>query len=209
MNSYYDLLKDNIIEFDKLILDKYYLLGLNETDTIILIKLNNLLKQGERSLSLNEIVPFMSISEDECSKRIVKLVEDGFVTLELLDVKSKEIFSLDQTYRRLSALLLDEDKSKESDEKKELVKETVTLLEKEMNKILSPIEREIISKWYYEYQYSSKDIEDAIMEALRRKNCGIQFIDRTLYKKNHKVEEKTGNSEIEDLFKQVYVRKKR
>ena len=209
MNSYYYLLKDNVIEFDKLILDKYYLLGLNEIDTIILIKLNNLLKYGDRSLSLNEIVPFMSISEDECSKRIVKLVEEGFITLELLNVKSKETFSLDQTYRRLSLLLLDEDKAKESDEKKELVKNTTLLLEKEMNKILNSIEKEIITKWYYDYQYSQNDIDDAIMEALKRKNCGIQFIARTLYKKNHKQEKLSANSEIEDLFNQVYVKKRK
>ena len=53
------------------------------------------------------------------------------------------------------------------------------------------------------------DIDDAIMEALKRKNCGIQFIDRTLYKKNHKQEKLSANSEIEDLFNQVYVKKRK
>ncbi len=69
----------------------------------------------------------------------------------------------------MSLLLLDEDKAKESDEKKELVKNTTLLLEKEMNKILNSIEKEIITKWYYDYQYSQNDIDDAIMEALKRK----------------------------------------
>ena len=78
-----------------------------------------------------------------------------------------------------------------------------------MNKILNSIEKEIITKWYYDYQYSQNDIDDAIMEALKRKNCGIQFIDRTLYKKNHKQEKLSANSEIEDLFNQVYVKKRK
>ena len=56
---------------------------------------------------------------------------------------------------------------------------------------------------------SQNDIDDAIMEALKRKNCGIQFIDRTLYKKNHKQEKLSANSEIEDLFNQVYVKKRK
>lgn len=207
MKRYYDLLKDNIIDFDKLILEKYYMLGLNEVEAIILIKLNNLLKKGERSLSLNEVVPFMSISEEECSERIVKLVEEGFIAIEFTNVKSKETFNLDETYRKLSLILLDENNAKASDEKKELLKETITLLEKELKKILSPIEREIVSKWYYEYQYDPKDIDEAIMNALKYKNRGIQYIDRTLFKNNNKVEENETNTEIEELFKQVYVRK--
>lgn len=207
MKRYYDLLKDNIIDFDKLILEKYYMLGLNEVEAIILIKLNNLLKKGERSLSLNEVVPFMSISEEECSERIVKLVEEGFIAIEFTNVKSKETFNLDETYRKLSLILLDENNAKASDEKKELLKETITLLEKELKKILSPIEREIVSKWYYEYQYDSKDIDEAIMNALKYKNRGIQYIDRTLFKNNNKVVQEETNTEIEELFKQVYVRK--
>lgn len=207
MKRYYDLLKDNIIDFDKLILEKYYMLGLNEVEAIILIKLNNLLKKGERSLSLNEVVPFMSISEEECSERIVKLVEEGFIAIEFTNVKSKETFNLDETYRKLSLILLDENNAKASDEKKELLKETITLLEKELKKILSPIEREIVSKWYYEYQYDSKDIDEAIMNALKYKNRGIQYIDRTLFKNNNKEVQKETNTEIEELFKQVYVRK--
>lgn len=207
MKRYYDLLKDNIIDFDKLILEKYYMLGLNEVEAIILIKLNNLLKKGERSLSLNEVVPFMSISEEECSERIVKLVEEGFIAIEFTNVKSKETFNLDETYRKLSLILLDENNAKASDEKKELLKETITLLEKELKKILSPIEREIVSKWYYEYQYDSKDIDEAIMNALKYKNRGIQYIDRTLFKNNNKEVQEETNTEIEELFKQVYVRK--
>lgn len=207
MKSYYDLLKDNIIDFDRLMLDKYYMLGLNEIDTVILIKLNNLLKKGERSLSLNEVVPFMSISEEECSKRIVKLVEEGFIAIEFTNVKSKETFSLDETYRKLSLILLDEDNAKDNDDKKELLKETISLLEKELKKILSPIEREIVSKWYYEYKYDQKDIDEAILKALKLKNRGIQFIDRTLFKNNHQDTLEETNTEIEKLFKKVYVRK--
>lgn len=207
MKSYYDLLKDNIIDFDRLMLEKYYMLGLNEIDTVILIKLNNLLKKGERSLSLNEVVPFMSISEEECSKRIVKLVEEGFIAIEFTNVKSKETFSLDETYRKLSLILLDEDSAKDSDDKKELLKDTITLLEKELKKILSPIEREIVSKWYYEYKYDQKDIDEAILKALKLKNRGIQFIDRTLFKNTHQDTLDETNTEIEELFKKVYVRK--
>ena len=208
MKSYYDLLKNNIIDFDKLMLEKYYLLGLSETDTIILIKLNNLLKHGEQSLSLNSVVPFMSIDEKECSERIVKLVQSGFIALEMTTVKSKETFNLDETYKKLSLILSGEDNAKENDEKKELLKQTISLLEKELKKILSPIEKEIVNKWFYEYQYDFSDIDEAILDALKYKNRGIQYIDRSLFKKHTKKEEVKENSEIQDLFNQVYAKRK-
>ena len=46
MSKYYELIKSNIIEFDRLLLDKYHQLNLNEVDTILLIKIHNLIKQG-------------------------------------------------------------------------------------------------------------------------------------------------------------------
>lgn len=207
MKGYYELLKNNIIDFDKLMLEKYYLLGLNEIDTIILIKLNNLLKHGEQSLSLSTIVPFMSISETECSERIAKLVENGFISLEMATVKARETFSLDETYKKLSLVLSNEEENKENDEINNMLKQTVTLLEKELKKILTPIEREIVSKWFYEYKYSYQEIDDAILNALKYKNRGIQYIDRTLFKKQMNNDVKP-NSEIQELFKQVYEKRK-
>ena len=43
MSQYYTLLKNDIINFDQLLLDKYNVLGLDEVETIILIKLNKIL----------------------------------------------------------------------------------------------------------------------------------------------------------------------
>ena len=37
----FNLIKNNIIQFDKLIIEKYFALNLDETDTIILIRLND------------------------------------------------------------------------------------------------------------------------------------------------------------------------
>lgn len=210
MQRYFDLIKENIIEFDKLLIDKYYLLKLDEIDAVILIKLNNLLKQGEKSLSLKSIVPFMSITKEECSKKVASLIERGFISLELASVKSKETFSLDETYKKLSIILFDEKKSKESDELKERLKNTIILLEKELQKIISPIEKEIISKWFYEYSYTQEEIDEVIRMALKRKNYGINYMDRELYRKNNKVSvsEEIDVSEIGDLFKKLYGNKR-
>ncbi len=207
MDRYYDLLKNNIIEFDKLMLDKYYLLGLNETDAILLIKLNGLLNRGEQSLSLSSIAPYMSISEKECSERVIKLVQNGFMALEMSNVNSKETFNLDETYRKLSLLLTNEENKTNNNEINELYKQTVSLLEKEFKKILSPIEKEIVNKWFYEYKYSFSDIDEAILEALKYKNRGVQYIDRLLFKKYFNKDNNEVESDIKNLFEKVYGKK--
>lgn len=205
MNRYYELLKNNIIDFDKLMVDKYYLLGLNEIDAIILIKLNNLIKQGKRLLSTCEIVPHMSISEETCSKRIVELVNEGFITLELSSIDAKETFNMDETYKRLSYALDLDDEKKEVVEHDNKVKSTIKTLEAEMNKILSPLELEMVNRWFLEYNYSYEEIEEAIFEALKNKTRGVKYIDRFLYNRNKKVvNSNQDGQDIMELFSRVY-----
>lgn len=209
MKSYYDLIKTSIIDFDKLVIEKYHLMGIDEVDAIILIKLNTLLKRGESSLSLNKIAPTMSLSIEDLSKRVMTLVSNGFIRLSLGSDK-KETFSLDETFKRLSIVISDEDTIKEVASRNNDVKYVVTILERELKKILSSIEREMVNKWIYEYKYSLEEITDALNDALRYKNRGINYIDKVLYRKNHKEEEpQATSSEIQDLFKKVVYDKKK
>lgn len=205
----YNLIKDDIISFDKLIIDKYHLLGLDETDAIVLIRLNDLLRRGERSLSLETIAPTMKIKVEELGKRIVDLVTKGFITLELSSVDAKEIFSLDETYRRLVYLLEAEDENRQDEAVNRKIKTTVTLLEKELKKTLSPLELEMVNRWYVEGNYSDAEIEEAILKALKYKNRGVAFIDRALASSKKQAEKPLPEGEnIQELFKKIYVKSK-
>lgn len=207
----YTLLKNNIIEFDRLLLEKYSALNLDETNTIILIKLNKFLRQGKRSLSAEELSDTMKISKTEAAKRIVDLVNNGFIALELSNVDQKEVFSLDETYKRLSYLLEGVKQLNFENNVNEKIKETVQMLEREFKKILSPVELEMVSRWYMDYKYSDEKIEAAIIKTLGYKNRSISYADRLLRIKNE--ETKTdGNpaagDNIQELFNKVYVNSK-
>lgn len=205
----YTLLKNNIIEFEKLLIEKYSALNLDEIDTIILIKLNSLLKQGKRLLSVDDISSTMKISNNECGKRIVDMVNNGFITLELSSVDAKEIFSLDETYKRLAYLLENMKKNNKENNVNMKIKNTVKLLEDELKKILTPLELEMVSRWYIEYNYSDEKIEEAIMKALKYKNRGIPYIDRALRVcQSQEFDKAIGQTEtIQDLFNRIYVKK--
>jgi DNA replication protein len=207
----YNLIKNDIIQFDKLIIEKYSQLGIDEVDTIILIRLNDLLKRGKRLLQVEEIAPSMKIKEEELGRRIVDLVTKGYITLELSSIDAKETFNLDETYRRLS-YLLDADNQNQSDSHLNIqMKSTVKLLEKELNKILSPLELEMVSRWYLEDKYDENAIQEAILKALKYKNRGVAYIDRSLAaskKQYQAATQPTSAENIKELFNKVYAKSK-
>jgi DNA replication protein len=208
----YNLIKNNLIQFDKLIIEQYYKLGIDEVDTIILIRLNDLIRKNIFVLNEELIAKSMKLSKNELAKRIVNLVKSGFITLELSSVDSKEVFNLDETYKRLALILSNANEKKKEESFKNKIKETVELLEKELKKILSPLELEIVQRWFLEDKYSDEEIENAILKALKYKNRGINYIDRLL-QANRRDQEKESNQEstnsnIQELFNKFYARSK-
>ena len=151
----FNLIKNNIIPFDRLLIEKYYVLDLDEIDAIILIRLNDLYRRGERLFSVRSIAASMKVAETELGKRIVDLVKRGFIALELSGKDAKEVFNLDETYRRLAYLLEDSEAKANDAEINEQIKYTVRLLESELKKTLSPIELEIVARWYIEKNTST------------------------------------------------------
>ena len=200
MSNYYMLLQNDIIDFDKLLLDKYSLLGLDEVEVIILIKLNKLLKSGNK-FSITHLSKNMTVTEDVIRDKLVTLINNQFITLQLID--KNEIYSLDDTYKRLSSLLdslNDENKNNEIDSN---VVKVIALLEKEFKKILSPLDVELVHKWIKDDQFTYDKVYNAVLETLKHNKKSIQYVDIILNKKT--VENKnTSNEGLQDLFNQVY-----
>ena len=210
----YNLIKNNLIQFDKLIIEQYYKLGIDEVDTIILIRLNDLLQRNIHVLNDEEIAESMKINKNELGKRIVNLVKCGFITLELSSVGSKEVFSLDETYKRLAIILTGDSEKSKDNILKNKIRETTTLLEKELKKILSPLELEMVQRWYLEDKYADDEIDDAILKTLKFKNRGVSYIDRLLHANRRdqlqetKKTSSTSGENIQDMFNKFYARSK-
>lgn len=100
MSKYYMFLKNNLIDFEKLIIDKYSFLGLDEVEVIILVKLNKLLNSGNK-FSIDYFTKNMTITEDVIREKLVVLINNQFIDLKL--VNKSEIYSLDDTFKRLAA----------------------------------------------------------------------------------------------------------
>lgn len=200
MSKFYMLIKNNLIDFDKLLIEKYYLLGLDEVELVILIKLNKLLNSGNK-FSIEYLCNNMTVDKEVISDKLVTLINNQFITLKL--VNKNEIYSLDDTFKKLASLLEGEEIEEQDEDDKNLVAIIVSMLEREFKKILSPLELELVSKWIYDDKFSYDEINDAILETLKLKKKNIQNVDMILNRKENN-NQNTPNEGLQDLFNQVY-----
>lgn len=207
MKSYYDLLKENIINFETVLLDHYFQLGLNETECIILLRLHQQLIKGNSSLKADEIIKKLSISSDIFTEIISGLVNRNFIELNLdLDENQiyNESFSLDGSYRQLGYIF----EANETKEEENIIsiemKQTMQYLEKQLGKILTPLEINIVKKWFYDYKYPISLINEEIEKTLKRKTRSVSIIDRSLYAKTKEKLDDSDVSKAKELFDKLY-----
>ena len=205
MNQYYELLKQEIIVFEKLLIDKYHLIGLNEVETIILIKINKSLKEGKRKLVIDEIAPNMSIDSSVLANTIIDLVNRGYITVEISNVNALETYNLDGTLKRLSEVF-DEANQKFLNVDTNIA-EVVNLIEAESGKSVSSLDLEMIRHWFNDLGYSKEQVDEAIYKASKNKKLSVKYVDRILANQNKKSASPEDNDEIKDLISRVYVRK--
>lgn len=180
MKQFYELIKSNIIEFDRLVLEKYAALDLNETETILLIKLHQMSKKSAVMPSVREISSMMQINEDQVSDFIYGLLEKGFIDLVQHAHQQREVYDFDQTYQRLSLLLENDQDKIKTMANDHIVKKIAKMLEQEWKKTLSTLELEIIVRWIEEKQYTYEEIEDAVLKGLKQNQTSIKYVDRIL-----------------------------
>ncbi len=203
MDKYYELIKNNVIDFNDLLLEQYYLLGLKEVDVVLLIKLHHLIDKDINTISISKLFSKMSINEEELSDCLVKLIDMDYISISL-NKEKKEEYSLNGTYKKLSFLLSTNENDKKDQLVQERVRVTIKKLESKLNKMLSPLELQMINRWFYEYNYDYDNIDKAINKALSNKNCGVKYIDRTLYNLINTNEHNEDLNDLKKLFNTVY-----
>jgi len=193
-----DLIEKNIVDFPELVLNNYYKLGLNETDAVILIKLNYLLKSNKTFISTKELAETLSISSQTTSKRLNSLIERGFIKLKLVkngNGKQTETFNLDFLVERILKSDYEEKEVDKIEKNKTLEGKLVTLFEEEFKKPLSVLDIQTITKWLNEDKYTYELIKDALFEAIRSRKLNIKYVDGILLKSDKK--------QVENKFKKT------
>jgi len=180
------LIRQNIVDFSELVLNNYHKVGLDETDAIIIIKLNYLLNRNITFIHPKKLSEMLSISPNTTTKRINNLIEAGYIKMELIPNghgKETESFNLDTVIERIIKADFEEKMQESTDEDTNMDAKLVHLFETEFRKPLSVLDIQTITKWLNEDHYTYEDIKNALFEASKIRKLSIKYVDGILLHK--------------------------
>lgn len=200
------LIQKNIVDFSELVLNNYYKIGLDETDAIIIIKLNYLLNRQITFIHSKKLSNMLSISPVTTSKRLNNLMEKGFVKLELVtngNGKETESFNLDYVIETILKADFEEKIMESSEENKNVESRLVSLFETEFRKPLSVLDIQTITKWLNEDKYTFEEIRNALFDASKARKLSIKYVDGILLNKENEIKPEKYNQTtlIKDIKK--------
>lgn len=178
MKSYYELIKSNLIDFNKVLLDNYSKVNITESECLVLYHLNNLLKI-KSIIDDDYLTSKMSININEISEIILALVNKGFITIDVKD--GVEEFSLDNAMKILGYLFENKEQGELSNQTAIEMKKVIATIEQKFSKILTPNEVIVVKKWFYDYKYDPVMINEEIDRIAMRKTASVNMVDRGLF----------------------------
>ncbi|MBP5408264.1 MAG: DnaD domain protein [Bacilli bacterium] len=209
MSQYYSLLKNGKIDFSESLLEKYTLIGLDEIDCVLLIKVHKVLKDNNNANEVNIVNILseeMSLNEKEISDKLVQLINSSYISID----EENQRFSLDGTYKRLASLYGSEQEQNDKDENINDLRKAAAFIEKECEHLLSPTELEVIKHWIEVDKFSLSEIKEATLDAISHKKKNVKYIDAFLNKQKTKQENKQEyDNELSALFEAAVYGKKR
>lgn len=194
----YELWRNNIVDFDQLLLITYKDLNLNEQEYVFLILFAKFLQANPNGWTFSDIGAHMTLDAGRCSHLFINLVERKYITVSSqVDKSGKrfEEYSLLPLFNQIE-LLLNQQNNKSQVTKRE---ELFNYLEQEFG-ILSPREIEMVQMWLLEDGFDTELIKLAIKEMNAYQITSLRYVDKILLewkKKNIKTIEEAKRQLIE------------
>lgn len=194
-----------MISFKEALVLHYKEIGLNETQAMIIILLYETKKHQTKAISEKDIASKMTISEKEIAKQIYELIENGYISLEMIN--GVEQYSLVPTIDKLGDVL----GQSESDAPKDInmqaeAEKIIAYVEKNFGRVLSNSELLIIKRWFEE-GLKIEEIKQAINESLKLKKYHLRYADALLINRNNKRTVAEVDPEIEEVLRNINVTK--
>jgi len=173
------LFEDFDLSIERILIKEYKRLKLTMQEMSVLLALFSIYKK-RKTFSISSIAKRVELSTDDIGKALESLMNQGFLTIELesKDGKQREIFDLDQTFKKIEDLFIQDD----IDEKKEAIQseiaDTIMFIEQGLGRGLLPYELENIRRWYDDQKFTHEQIINACKQASER--MSIKYVERIL-----------------------------
>ncbi len=206
MNNIGKLIKAKTISFNEMLIRHYKKLKLNEKEAMILMLLYVQQDEGNSLLSTENLISKVTLTEDELSSTIVKLVQEGYIEL-LINDDGKESFNMDKVIDILGNYLADKDDSTTVTSRSVELSEIVEYAEKCYQKVLTSNDLMIINHWL-DLNYSLEDIKQAILDSLKAKKLHLKYADAILVnRKKERTKVTEVDEDIKQMLQSVYVKR--
>ena len=184
------LIKKGYVNVSKLLLENYPSLGLSEQELIIILKLFEMLKNNQVTISVNSLSKKTSMSFNECSNVLNGLFNRGLISINTefsKQGKAKESFNLDDFIKYLENYFLAEINNSQKAICEEDSKVFVSLVEETFKRQLTPLELQIIIDWASNGE-KAINIQQALAMATSANKLNIKYVDAWLVAINKKPE---------------------
>jgi len=188
------MVEEDIIDFDKLLLQNYKKIGLTEIEAFLLIELQRQRKSGETVISPSKLVKKLTIPEDRLFSLLDGLIQKKYLMIRIIkndSDKETEDFSLDNTINKLIDVYktsIKQEITGGTGSFETLEDEIVDIIETQFQKQLKPLEVELIQRWINEDNYSLELIKTAILDAVKANKSSLSYVDGVLLKRTKNID---------------------
>lgn len=167
------------LPIERLLIKEYKRLSLSMQDMQVLLALFSIYKK-RKTFSISSISRRVEYQASDIGNSIDTLLEKGFVTitLEKKDQKEREIFDLDQTFKKIEDLFKQDELDKIRQQEESSIAETIKRFEQGLGRLLMPFELENIRRWYEEKEFTHDQIIAALESA--KDKVSIKYVERIL-----------------------------
>ncbi|KRG12484.1 DnaD domain-containing protein [Lederbergia galactosidilytica] len=176
------------IQIPVLLIQKYRNLGLDEKELSLLLQIIAYKEKGNDFPTPEQIAEKMTITHNECSSILRKLVQHEMIKIEQQSDKGLgfDQYSLTPLWYKLAEEMIKERKHENFGNILEEEQNLFTIFENEFGRPLSPMECESLAMWIDQDGQEPTLIKAALKEAVMSNTLNFRYIDRILFewKKN-------------------------
>ena len=190
------------LDFHYLLLENYKKLNLDEKEVIVLLMIEQLLRQNNTFITADILSLKMNLNVKEIDDILVKLVNRNIIAY---NTDNKDIStSLDPLYNKLykefEKDIMDDNFTNADEEKTKSLQNIYQEYEKILGRPLSPIEYSQINEWINN-EYTDQMIIDALKEAISHQKKSFRAVDKILLQwQTRDDRKKEGYSAINDKW---------
>ncbi|MDY0177746.1 MAG: DnaD domain protein [Erysipelotrichia bacterium] len=169
------------IDFRFLLIENYKKLKLNENELATIFIIDHLIGQGNSLITADSLALKMTMHVKEIDQILAALLKKGVI--DYVSGDKKTITTLEplkkRLYREFQISLADEQKANNSREIEEALTNIYREFQKNLGRVLSPLEISRIREWV-SFGYSDEMIINALKEALAKGKKSLRSVDKIL-----------------------------